>query len=338
MRSKAPGRAVSSVRRARDPVEREPEPSSSGTGDDEPSAGRCSSERARASRFVATGKSEQHAIRATREEIVRVGKRRARASQPPLRYRGARVEGSRAGVFFSDNDADTRMLTIRFRAWTVRTTKGARGTLERRQNEDAHFGLSWRSRVSRYTRARCRGTDPAARRRSRRRPPPSPRCSRWCVLVAAAAAGDGARATHSILKPLRGVTSAFQRPPAQCTGPRGRACAPRALEAVRCAPSDSFDAPEQVHLLPGGPNEMVVVWASASIFGRGPGERLPRRRRSARGGARSGPRRCTPPRTPRMCLGESMSVDPAMGDRHPVDLEALVALANTSAWGAPRRE
>ena len=39
--------------------------------------------------------------------------------------------------------------------------------------------------------------------------------------------------------------------------------------------------------------------------------------------------------TAQLCLGESMSVDPAMGDRHPVDLEALVALANTSAW-APR--
>lgn len=158
-----------------------------------------------------------------------------------------------------------------------------------------------------------------------------------CVLAAAAAAGDGARATHSRSE-SRGVTSAFQRPPAHpaldLADARVRPARPRG-RALRA--SDSFDAPEQVHLLPGGPNEMVVVWASASVADvdavvRYASEEslVQDRRRSFRTAAVH-----TTAYTAQLCLGESMSVDPAMGDRHPVDLEALVALANTSAW-APR--
>ena len=156
-----------------------------------------------------------------------------------------------------------------------------------------------------------------------------------CVLAAAAAAGDGARATHSRSE-SRGVTSAFQRPPAHpaldLADARVRPARPRG-RALRA--SDSFDAPEQVHLLPGGPNEMVVVWASASVADvdavvRYASEESLSRRRSFRTAAVH-----TTAYTAQLCLGESMSVDPAMGDRHPVDLEALVALANTSAW-APR--
>ena len=94
--------------------------------------------------------------------------------------------------------------------------------------------------------------------------------------------------------------------------PRGRAL----LEA------EPFDAPEQVHLLPGGPNEMVVVWASASVadvdavvrYAEAGGDANDdvdlARRRSFRTAEVH-----TTAYTAR-ALGESMSVDPAMGNRH----------------------
>ena len=147
------GRARSSVRRARDPVRlREPEPSSSGTGDDEPSAGRCSSgtgaRRASSRRGSRTARGANDARRrACREE--------ARARVSPPRPRSARRGVSRFGVF-SRTSADTRNPTIRFRAWECPAFRSSRHSRHSSagKNEDAHYS-NWRSRVSRYTRARC---------------------------------------------------------------------------------------------------------------------------------------------------------------------------------------
>ena len=163
-----------------------------------------------------------------------------------------------------------------------------------------------------------------------------------CVLAAAAAAGDGARAAPSRSE-SRGVTSAFERPPPHpaldLSDARLRRARPRGRALLEAEP---FDAPEQVHLLPGGPNEMVVVWASASVADVDAVVRYAEEGGDANDDADLARRRSfrtaevhTTAYTAQLCLGESMSVDPAMGNRHPVDLDALVALANTSAW-APR--
>ena len=165
-----------------------------------------------------------------------------------------------------------------------------------------------------------------------------------CVLAAAAAVGDGARAAHSRSE-TRGVTSAFQRPPAHPALDLADARVRRVRPRGRALREDAtLDAPEQVHLLPGGPNEMVVVWASASVsdvdavvryaMEDGDGSSFAAADLERRPSFRTAEVHTTA-YTAQLCLGESMSVDPAMGDRHPVDLDALVALANTSAW-APR--
>ena len=164
-----------------------------------------------------------------------------------------------------------------------------------------------------------------------------------CVLAAAAAVGDGARAAHSRSE-TRGVTSAFQRPPAHPALDLADARVRRVRPRGRALREDAtLDAPEQVHLLPGGPNEMVVVWASASVSDVDAVVRYALEDGDESSSAANLERRPsfrtaevhTTAYTAQLCLGESMSVDPAMGDRHPVDLDDLVALANTSAW-APR--
>ena len=107
------------------------------------------------------------------------------------------------------------------------------------------------------------------------------------------------------------------------------------------ASAASVGAPEQVHLLPAGPGEVTVVWATS--------EALPdvdvavTYRRVEREDERNGPdasaraaRVSTTAYTAQICLGESMNVDPVMGEeRHPVRVEDLVQLANTSRWASP---
>ena len=277
------------------------------------------------------GDVRKRAARTTRGD-ARVGNRRARASQ--YRVLGACVEMCLVlGVFLGIGSLaaalsnPTVRLTARKRASDTRLSEPLQRATRRRKK---HFHPA-RSCFGTMSRHRARRAAPVAASRAAA----VAALLASCVLAAAAAAGDGARATHSRSE-SRGVTSAFQRPPAHpaldLADARVRPARPRG-RALRA--SDSFDAPEQVHLLPGGPNEMVVVWASASVADvdavvRYASEESLSRRRSFRTAAVH-----TTAYTAQLCLGESMSVDPAMGDRHPVDLEALVALANTSAW-APR--
>ena len=148
--------------------------------------------------------------------------------------------------------------------------------------------------------------------------------------------GERSSRLGEISSPL-GVTGAFARPPAHPALDFSDARVSRR----GLASAASVGAPEQVHLLPAGPGEVTVVWATS--------EALPdvdvavTYRRVEREDERNGPdasaraaRVSTTAYTAQICLGESMNVDPVMGEeRHPVRVEDLVQLANTSRWASP---
>ena len=104
------------------------------------------------------------------------------------------------------------------------------------------------------------------------------------------------------------------------------------------ASAASVGAPEQVHLLP-GPGEVTVVWATSR---RCPTSTRPSPTAASNANERKRSRRLpraalsTTAYTAQICLGESMNVDPVMGEeRHPVRVEDLVQLATPPA-GPPR--
>jgi hypothetical protein len=164
------------------------------------------------------------------------------------------------------------------------------------------------------------------------------------VLVAA---GDVAPDTHARSE-TGGITSAFRRPPAHpaldLADARVRRARPR-RRALSETASILDDVPEQVHLIPGGANEMVVVWATSHVSDTEATVSYAIEDEDEKDGAgetdfdhlESRPSHATAAitttaYTAQICLGESMSIDPVMGDRDPVDLAALTRLANTSTW------
>ena len=152
-----------------------------------------------------------------------------------------------------------------------------------------------------------------------------------------------------------GVTSAFRRPAAHPAldmsdarvshVPRGRGDR-RKLDESGSATDRPVGANEQVHLIPGGANEMVVVWATrgyaefdffvdddatVAYTEHGDAKSTTVSKKKTRTSTKHAPIAHTA-YTAQTCLGESASIDPTMGHRPPVDVDALVAMANTSAW------
>ena len=140
-----------------------------------------------------------------------------------------------------------------------------------------------------------------------------------------------------------GVTSVFHRPPAHpaldlSDARVSRRSRPnqRVLRETSATATEP-DTPEQVHLIPYGPNAIVVVWATelSSTSGVVDPDATVAYVPQTSSGSKTSTKYAyiaTTAYTAQMCLGESMSVDPVMGNREPVDLDFLVRLANTSAW------
>ena len=148
--------------------------------------------------------------------------------------------------------------------------------------------------------------------------------------------GERSSRLGEISSPL-GVTGAFARPPAHPALDFSDARVSRR----GLASAASVGAPEQVHLLPAGPGEVTVVWATS--------EALPdvdvavTYRRVEREDERNGPdasaraaRVSTTAYTAQICLGESMNVDPVMGEeRHP-SASRISSSLRTPPAGPPR--
>lgn len=120
-------------------------------------------------------------------------------------------------------------------------------------------------------------------------------------------------------------------------------------------PANPSSTPEQVHLLPRGPGEVTVVWATAVAvepdavvrFGRVKPDGAPHESENAgKGGGEDGGEDdamaltleaavMSTAYTAQICLGEPNNLQAVMGNMHPVSLTDLTYLANTSRW-APR--
>ena len=101
------------------------------------------------------------------------------------------------------------------------------------------------------------------------------------------------------------------------------------------------NAPEQIHLAPRAPGVVTIVWASAAALDRDAVVRFVRvdvdADDDARDAALAAPAAhaaaiTSSAYTAQICLGEPNDVDAVLGPKHPVRVEDLVALANTSSW------
>ena len=92
------------------------------------------------------------------------------------------------------------------------------------------------------------------------------------------------------------------------------------------AASPDVTAPTQIHLVPTGPDEVTVVWATRvavdPVVSYGPAKAPTAR--LVRGQSTS--------YTSQICLASGTSLAPSMGPLHPVKMSDLVYLANTSRW------
>ena len=106
------------------------------------------------------------------------------------------------------------------------------------------------------------------------------------------------------------------------------------------------DHPTQVHVLPGGPGVMTVVWVTTAALDPGDDVRFGRAEHE-QGGDGDGDGDGTEVElkmrasvastayTAQICLGEPNNVEAVMGPMHPVRVDDLVYLANTSRWAPP---
>jgi len=154
----------------------------------------------------------------------------------------------------------------------------------------------------------------------------------------APAPGDASSSSSSSSSssPGGGVTSEFARPDAHpavdlndpsVASPYARGADP--------------NAPEQIHLAPRAPGVVTIVWASAAALDRDAVVRFVRvdvdADDDARDAALAAPAAhaaaiTSSAYTAQICLGEPNDVDAVLGPKHPVRVEDLVALANTSSW------
>jgi hypothetical protein len=155
-----------------------------------------------------------------------------------------------------------------------------------------------------------------------------------------------------------GVTRAFERPPAHpaLDFADARLVAPstpgRAAAAALTSTDTSNDndngadesIPEQVHLLPRGPGEIAVVWATAHAVDPAAVVRYGRVKSDPSSSSSDDDDEgamtleasiASTAYTAQICLGEPNNIAAEMGDQTPVHIADLTYLANTSRW-APR--
>ena len=212
----------------RDPVRlREPEPSSSGIGDDEPSAGRCSSGAGARGRSPRRGRQKARGANDARRRACRE-EARARVSTP--RPRSVRRGVSRFGVFSGNWLARSGSLepdgSVDARRKTPRLSQPLRRATRRRRKKHFHPARSCFGTMSRH---RARRAAPVAASA----PPPSPR-SASCVRRRGRRGRRRARCALEIR-----ISRRHQRvrasSPASRAGPLGRALASRAPSRPRAA-------------------------------------------------------------------------------------------------------
>ena len=159
-----------------------------------------------------------------------------------------------------------------------------------------------------------------------------------------------------------GVTRAFERPPAHPaldfadvrlagSSTPGKTAAAAALISTNTDTDDVADEsiPEQVHLLPRGPGEIAVVWATAHAVEPAAVVRYGRVKSAPssssddddedndddEGAMTLEAAIASTAYTAQICLGEPNNIAAVMGDPTPVHIANLTFLANTSRWAPP---
>ena len=145
------------------------------------------------------------------------------------------------------------------------------------------------------------------------------RGARMRVGAAIALCVAASRAAASEAEPLRSVTSRFERPAASSA----RTLAPRG----RGMTASSSDAPTQAHLAPARAGAVTVTWTTRRALDEGEAVEYVDERGRGRRAVVSSASYAT-----QLCVGSPNALHPRMGATPAIDPNALVTLANTSAW------